>query len=648
MKKYGILALLAVSLWGCSGQTETATESTTAGIDVKGDGFAEWVARMQQNPEVLTALQEISLENAQNAAFESLCDDTDVRTAMETRQYRPVVIHADRDDTQTALEILHSIPSHGSKFVPPHLEEIETLAQKHSQDEPMPVFSWEASDAPTLEQNLRTLGFDLASNTATETFVTLLKGTDCEKILPRYCQHVQKLKTEQAEAQKTATRLDALLTCDLSLWASELRLNYPANDYKFDRFRKYMSDDSVVSVRKQVFIEDMAKRGVKAAFKTIAPPDPQYEALRKVRQYYVDALAAGGWPEVEAPKKITEAKIDKPYPYVPSLRKRLKAEGYHITDTESDIYDQALNDAVVLYREVHQLSPKKVIDNVFFRNLSVGPQPRLDVIDMTLQRYRESAIGSLNYYLKVNIPDFHVEVWRDGERIARHRIVVGNDKVQKDPVTNNPVPDPETLYAIHPNRTPIQTSKINEIIYNPYWNVPARIRIEELEPELAKNPNYYIENNYEEVNVGDPRLYYVRELPNPKNSLGKVKLMFPNPHNTYLHDTPHKAVFKLPTRALSHGCMRVQNPLDLARLILENDGQWDARKVKEILEAEMPEQVSIMLKHPVDVDVVYLNARVDDSGVCAFLSDVYQYDAVRMGKVQLKKLPKSWLPKPAE
>ena len=124
--------------------------------------------------------------------------------------------------------------------------------------------------------------------------------------------------------------------------------------------------------------------------------------------------------------------------------------------------------------------------------------------------------------------------------------------------------------------------------------------------------------------------------------------MFPNPHNTYLHDTPHKAVFKLPTRALSHGCMRVQNPLDLARLILENDGQWDARKVKEILEAEMPEQVSIMLKHPVDVDVVYLNARVDDSGVCAFLSDVYQYDAVRMGKVQLKKLPKSWLPKPAE
>jgi hypothetical protein len=122
MKKYGIWALLAVSLWGCSGQTETATESTTAGIDVKGDGFAEWVARMQQNPEVLTALQEISIENAQDAAFENLCDDADVRTAIKTRQYRPVVIHADRDDAQAGLEILHSIPSHGSKFVPPHLE----------------------------------------------------------------------------------------------------------------------------------------------------------------------------------------------------------------------------------------------------------------------------------------------------------------------------------------------------------------------------------------------------------------------------------------------------------------------------------------------------------------------------------------------
>ena len=202
------------------------------------------------------------------------------------------------------------------------------------------------------------------------------------------------------------------------------------------------------------------------------------------------------------------------------------------------------------------------------------------------------------------------------------------------------MPDPETLYPLHPNRTPLQTSKINEIIYQPYWNVPARIRIEELEPKLAENPNYYVENNYEEVNVGDPKLYYVRELPNPKNSLGKVKFMFPNPHNTYLHDTPAKAAFNNPVRALSHGCMRVQNPLDLAELLLKNDGQWDKAKVDGILNAKPAEQVTIELNHPVDVDVVYVNARVDDSGVVAFLSDVYEYDAVRTGKVVLKKLPK--------
>ena len=639
MKKLGVLTICIAVLFGCSGShTESATEDTVSAIGKDNNSLSQWINETMHDPEVLASLNAVSGANGQNAQFAGICSDKVVQAYLDSGNVKSVS-HGGKDAAK-GIEILEAIPESGATFTPAHLTEIKNLAQKISAANAGGEFTWNEADAKDLAKALQSSGFDYQSDSAAakKALVAMLKGNDCSKILPRYCEYVQKKASDSS--QTDLLRLDALLACDLTQWAGELRLNYPQNDYKFDRFRPYVSDEAIVTSRKQVFLEDMAKRGIEKAFAAIEPPDPQYRALIQSRKTYLDAIEAGGWPEVAAPSKLDEPKIGKSYAYVPALRKRLHAEGYDVGDLESDVMDQKLVDAISLYRDVHQLSDKKIVDNVLFKNIAVSPQARLEVIDLAIQKYRELAIGSLKYYVKVNIPDFYVEVWKDGQREARHRIVVGNNKVQIDPETKRQVPDPETLYPLHPNRTPIQTSKINEIIYQPYWNVPARIRIEELEPKLAENPNYYVENNYEEVNVGDPRLYYVRELPNPKNSLGKVKFMFPNPHNTYLHDTPAKAAFKNPVRALSHGCMRVQNPLDLAELLLKNDGQWDKAKVDGILNANPAEQVTIELNRPVDVDVVYVNARVDDSGVVAFLSDVYEYDAVRTGKVVLKKLPK--------
>lgn len=636
MKKLALLFVLLVSVSGCGSQTDSATASKTSQIDTGSNRLKSWLETMQQDAALLSKLNTIGSKTNDIPPLKAHCKDADVLAAMNGTDYRTLI-----DDVDAAIEILRDIPNHGTTYRASHLPEIESLAAQtkaaHQNDV---LFTWQSGDLEQLEKNLKPIGFSADDANATSDLIALLKGDSCQKILPRYCEFVETQTASRAEVLRTDAALQASLVCDLTQWAGELRLNYPANDYKFDRFRAYVSDETITAVRKRVFIEDIEKNGIQRAFDKIQPPDPQYQALKNVRKIYETAIANGGWPTVETPKKFDDPKIGKSYGYVIALKARLKAEGYPITDEGSDVFDESLAHAIALYRDVHQLNQKRLVDKVLFRNIAVGPEARLETIDLAMQKYRESAIGSLNYYVKVNVPDYYVEVWRNGKREARHRIVVGNNKMQLDPITQQPVPDPETLYPIHPNRTPLQTSKINEIILNPYWNVPARIRIEELEPKLAENPNYYIENNYEEVNKDDPRLYYVRELPNPKNSLGKVKFMFPNPHNTYLHDTPVKAVFKNPGRALSHGCMRVQDPMDLAELLLKNDGQWNEKKVKEILDAEQPEQVSIELNHPVDVDVVYINARVDDSGVAAFLSDIYEYDAVRTGKVVLKRLPK--------
>ncbi len=641
MKRNSLLLLSIPLLVSCSGQPETATESKTSTLlKPQEEKLSTWIESMQKDEGVLASLNAMQRKGGSGDGTWDVCEDADIVSAMKGREYRPVIVPRGRDEVAKGIEILKGIPETGSTFVAPHLEEIEKMYGRMTDTPASERFEWQDGDAGVLAKNLGELGFNPEGrDDASEVVIGLLKSEKCRSVLPRYCEFAERQQAEAAKSHREEAGLDALLTCDLTLWASELRLNYPQNDYKFDRFRKFMTDESIVSIRKKAFIEDLSNRGVEKAFLYIAPPDPQYELLKSSRRIYLDAIEAGGWPEVKLPAKFAEAKVGKTYDFVPALRARLKAEGYPVADVESNEYDEALNSAVMLYRDVHQLNPKKNVDATLVKNMSVSPKDRLDTIDLTLQRYREQAIGSLGYYVKVNVPDFYVEVWKDGNRQARHRIVVGNDNLQKDPETKKVVPDPETLYPLHPNRTPLQTSKINEIIYQPYWNVPERIRVEELEPKLAENPNYYVENNYEEVNPGT-KLYYVRELPNPKNSLGKVKFMFPNPHNTYLHDTPAKAVFKEPHRARSHGCMRVQNPLDLAELLLKNDEQWDESKVKQILNADPAEQVTIELKSPVDVDVVYLNSRVDDSGVVAFLSDVYQYDAVRTGKVVLKKLPK--------
>ncbi len=636
MKKLSFF-MLAGFLLACSGPAENATQSKTASIDLRTDALTEWIKTLTSHEELRQKLNDFEQQAHAQDDFAQWCADPDILDILKSTHKKHLI-----DDTNAAIQILTDIADSGTSFIPKNLQEIQSLVPKIQNSPQIQSFHFQEDDLTNLEKGLRSIGFAPQNlDNPEQTFVELLQGPECQKLLPRYCQIAQQNQKNLADTIQTQTKLDALIACDLTAWAGELRLNYTKNDYRFDRVQKFLSPKQIVSIRKQNFLYDLSKNGVRAAFDRITPPDPQYHLLIQSRKIYTKAIADGGWPKIQhIPSKPTEAVLGKSYEYVPSLRARLNAEAYQAGDENNPVFDQQLKDAILLYRELHQLSQKKVVDAVLFKNLAVSPQNRLETIDLAIQKYRELPIGSLNYYLKVNIPDFYVEVWKDKQRVARHRIVVGNDKVQRDPITNEIVPDPETLYPLHPNRTPIQTSKINEIILNPYWNVPARIRIEELEPKLAENPNYYIENHYEEVNKEDPKLYYVRELPNPKNSLGKVKFMFPNPHNTYLHDTPAKSVFSNPTRAFSHGCMRVQDPMKLAELLLKNDGQWDSKKIHGILNADPLEQVPIELNHPVDVDVVYINARVDDKGPVAFLSDVYQYDAVRTGKVVLKKLPK--------
>lgn len=396
----------------------------------------------------------------------------------------------------------------------------------------------------------------------------------------------------------------------------------------------------------------------------LEPQHPQYEKLVEGLRRYRTIAAEGGWPKV----RPTSLDIGHRSPRVAKLRARLAAEGYlpepnrdrgarapdgegereadgasrqierggasssqsesparadggdtGESESSPEVVDEALVAAVKAYQSTHQFRPDADPSPGFWRSLNVPVEQRIEQIELSIQRWRESRYMGESDFIMVNIPDFHAEVYRDGERTMRFRVVTGNNKR---------VCDDETGEWTFPNATPVQMAELDHVIVNPYWYVPARIIREELEPKIAADPDYLEKKNYERVEIGGKET--IRQKPGEDNALGRVKFIFPNPHNTYMHDTPHKKYFEYPVRDYSHGCIRVHQPEDLARHLLSNDPAGEAYQFGELVEKGDQKYIELTDKLPVFLE--YYTVRVDEQGRLHFLADVYWKDKQRFAE----------------
>ena len=185
------------------------------------------------------------------------------------------------------------------------------------------------------------------------------------------------------------------------------------------------------------------------------------------------------------------------------------------------------------------------------------------------------------------------------------------------------------------NESPTFTAPMSYIVFSPYWNIPESITNDEIIPSVKKNPNYLSQKNMEvvdgngavvkasQVNLAKETGYRVRQKPGGDNSLGLVKFMFPNDYNIYIHDTPARSLFERETRALSHGCIRIQNPDQFAKILL-NDNSWDDEKIQAAMHQETEEVVK--LEREIPVVLVYMTFWADKDGKANFRSDVYERD----------------------
>jgi murein L,D-transpeptidase YcbB/YkuD len=331
-----------------------------------------------------------------------------------------------------------------------------------------------------------------------------------------------------------------------------------------------------------------------------------YGKLKAQLQKYYDVAKAGGWPAINVPAK--QFKEGTSSPAVPVLKKRLQLSGDMPGADTSQLFDNALAAGIRKFQVRHGYTPTGVLTDGQIKDMNVPAEKRVQQILVNMGRMQWMINEPKGQLIMVNIPEFILHVKDGKNKVFDMNVVVGKEG----------------------HNTMMFTGNLNQVVFSPYWNVPASIVQKEIVPAMNRNPNYLANNNME-VTGNDGGLPVVRQLPGPKNSLGKVKFLFPNSFNIYFHDTPAKALFDKDKRAYSHGCIRLSDPPKLANYLLNGESQWTPEAIDAAMNSGTEKYVK--LKNPVPVLITYYTAWVDDDGLLHFADDIYAHDQKVMEKM---------------
>jgi len=378
------------------------------------------------------------------------------------------------------------------------------------------------------------------------------------------------------------------------------------------------SDVDVSAVLEQA----LKKKQIKDALMRLRPEHGSYARLREALARYRELSSKGEWPRVSAG---TFLKKDSTSGRVVELRKRLAASG----DLDADgakgggLFDEILEQSVINFQKRHGLKTDGVAGPVTLRALNVPLKQRVRQIELNMERLRW-VLGNIDQSsIVINIADFSLHVIENGKSILSMEVVVGKPY----------------------QRTPVFTAKMTYVVINPSWNIPDSIARKEILKKIKKDPHYLAEQNIkvlrgwgsheEEINqeavdwakiTPDSLKYRFRQEPGPLNPLGRIKFMFPNRFDVYLHDTPSKRLFSENVRTFSHGCTRIEKPIELGEYVLRDIPGWTRAKLLAAIEKGTEQKV--LLPYPLNVHFLYLTAWVDEGGVLQFRNDIYGRDKI--------------------
>lgn len=417
---------------------------------------------------------------------------------------------------------------------------------------------------------------------------------------------------------KETVRLDLMLTDAFVVLSSHLeegKTDPETIDPQWNVSRR-----SVINHWDKFIDSTLLSGNVIGAIQDLTPRHREYNNLKKALIKYRQYEEKGGWQPF-----ITDLKKLEPgmrHPDITMLRKRLSVTQGDIEciPGEEDLFDKTLQEEVIAFQKANGLDPDGVVGKTTIEALNIPVEQRIETLEANLERWRWIRDDLGKRYIRVNIPDFSMQLLEDNKPVFHSLAVVGRPFRQ----------------------TPVFSSSLRYLVVNPDWVVPTQIIREEIVPEIIKDQKYLSENNMKilrmdgtevepsSINwgniVADEFPFMIREEPGAKNPLGKVAFMFPNEYSVYIHDTPSQYLFSKSSRAFSHGCIRINKALELAEYLMRDTRGWDTAHLQQAILLGKKEIIS--LRDPIPVYILYLTASADDDGSAIFAKDIYDRDQV--------------------
>lgn len=462
----------------------------------------------------------------------------------------------------------------------------------------------------------------------TETLLNAIRHADREGLRPGDY-HLEKIEAILSELHQTPklweqphprqlVDLDLLLTDAFLIYGSHLlagRINPEQIDPQW--FANRREADLA-----QLLEDALSSNQIEETLAALLPAYAGYTRLWDTLAIYRKFAETGGWPTVPSGSKLRQGDRSE---RIPLLRQRLAAEGF-LTNVGADdqtLFDNDVEQALKKFQMQNGLETDGILGTQTLQALNISADQRVRQIVVNMERWRWLPQNLGDRYILVNIASFNLDVLEQETPVLNMRVVAGKSY----------------------RKTPVFSDKITYLVINPYWGVPDTIAKKDILPKQKKDPNFLMNQkirvfegwgaNTREIdpsiidwnNVTAANLTYrFKQDPGPQNALGRIKFMFPNQFDVYLHDTPSKELFAKARRDFSSGCIRIEKPVELAEYLLRKHPDWPSEKIRSTLSGSDFTTQTVKLPEPVNIHILYWTVWVGKDDRIHFGPDIYDRD----------------------
>ncbi len=463
-------------------------------------------------------------------------------------------------------------------------------------------------------------------NPEASSFLDILTNSYLDGLNPNdyHVKEINDLINQINELNKSGKLVPSAKLLDLELMLSDAYLLYLKHievgridtmiypTWQIDRKRVNLVEQYLTAVRNNQLINTLYNA---------VPKTQPYKTLKQQLGVYQKIAENGGWESIPL---RTVLKIGSHGESVKLLHKRLSVIDYYKigAGNSSDNFDLDTKNAVIAYQKDNGLVPNGVVDKITLQSLNIPVTTRIKQIQINLDRLRWLPISLGNQYIWVNIPSYSLEIFKSGYKELAMPVIVGGGGE---------------------NKTCVVSSTVTTLELNPYWGIPNRIATKEYLHKIQQDPDYLAKHNirvfsnstkeeidpssisWESINPNQFN-YFLRQDPGKQNALGKIKFLFANNCGIYLHDTSNPNLFSRNARSLSHGCVRVGQPMVLANYLINGNPNWSTDRVNKVIKSG--DHTWVKLTNQLPIYIVYQTVVVNNNSHLEFKKDIYNADNV--------------------